>query len=234
MVVFTRHLLHILCLQSLQQPTSYGLSSVLTQEMRRFSNTARVSVSEAALGISEPLRSALPLAAADLSSLPTCGWARAHLLPLRSDLSLGCASGKVCEGRLRQHVHSGWCQAVACGSVWTVPLGASSPGAPNTVALRVSEAGWGQGWDRCPRAGLMVSAHTRAVHRQRWVWPAGWLFLTGQRTRMTLKVFNHLRELPGGPVVKILYFHPEDAGLIPDWGTKIPEAVKHGQKVINI
>ena len=73
MVVFTRHLLHILCLQSLQQPTSYGLSSVLTQEMRRFSNTARVSVSEAALGISEPLRSALPLAAADLSSLPTCG-----------------------------------------------------------------------------------------------------------------------------------------------------------------
>ena len=158
----------------------------------------------------------------------------AHLLPLRSDLSLGCASGKVCEGRLRQHVHSGWCQAVACGSVWTVPLGASSPGAPNTVALRVSEAGWGQGWDRCPRAGLMVSAHTRAVHRQRWVWPAGWLFLTGQRTRMTLKVFNHLRELPGGPVVKILYFHPEDAGLIPDWGTKIPEAVKHGQKVINI
>ena len=98
----------------------------------------------------------------------------AHLLPLHSDLSLGCASGKVCKGRLRQHVHSGWCQAVACGSVWTVPLGASSPGAPNTVVLRVSEAGWGQGWHRCPRAGLMVSAHTQAVHRQRWVWPAGW------------------------------------------------------------
>ena len=35
------------------------------------------------------------------------------------------------------------------------------------------------------------------------------------------------REFPGGPVVRILRFHP---GSIPDWGNKIPQATRCGPK----
>ena len=38
------------------------------------------------------------------------------------------------------------------------------------------------------------------------------------------------RDFPGGPVVKTLPSNVEGAGLIPDWGTKIPHGTKGGQK----
>ena len=38
------------------------------------------------------------------------------------------------------------------------------------------------------------------------------------------------REFPGGPVVRTLHFHCCGPGLIPGWGTKIPQATQHGQK----
>ena len=38
------------------------------------------------------------------------------------------------------------------------------------------------------------------------------------------------RDFPGGPVVKNLPCNAGDAGSIPGWGTKIPQAGQHGQK----
>ena len=37
-------------------------------------------------------------------------------------------------------------------------------------------------------------------------------------------------EFPGGPVVRTLHFHCRGPGFNPGWGTKIPQAVRHGQK----
>ena len=38
------------------------------------------------------------------------------------------------------------------------------------------------------------------------------------------------RDFPGGPVVRILLFNAGDSGLIPDQGTKAPQAAWCGQK----
>ena len=51
---------------------------------------------------------------------------------------------------------------------------------------------------------------------------------------MTFKVFNHLGSSLVVQWLRFSVFTAEDAGLIPDQGTKIPEALKHRQKVINI
>ena len=41
---------------------------------------------------------------------------------------------------------------------------------------------------------------------------------------------NHIRELPGGPVVRTWCFHCWGPGSIPGQGTKILQAMWHGQK----
>ena len=38
------------------------------------------------------------------------------------------------------------------------------------------------------------------------------------------------REFPGGPVVRMWAFTAMGPGLIPGWGTKIPQAMHHSQK----
>ena len=42
---------------------------------------------------------------------------------------------------------------------------------------------------------------------------------------------HHSRDSPGGPVVRTLRFHCQGLGSIPGWGTKIPKATWHGQKI---
>ena len=42
-----------------------------------------------------------------------------------------------------------------------------------------------------------------------------------------------VREFPGGPVVRTQRFNCRGLGSIPGWGTKIPQAVQHGQKKFN-
>ena len=37
-------------------------------------------------------------------------------------------------------------------------------------------------------------------------------------------------EFAGGPVVRTLCFTAKGVGSVPGWGTKIPQAMKHGQK----
>ena len=37
-------------------------------------------------------------------------------------------------------------------------------------------------------------------------------------------------EFPGSPVVRTPHFHCQGWGLIPGWGTKIPQIAWHGQK----
>ena len=50
-----------------------------------------------------------------------------------------------------------------------------------------------------------------------------------------LKKFSYRRqkrnggEFPGGPVIRTQHFHCRGPGLIPGWGTKIPQAVRRGQ-----
>ena len=45
-----------------------------------------------------------------------------------------------------------------------------------------------------------------------------------------MKKINKFWEFPGGPVVRTPCFHYRGTGLTPGWGTKIPQAVRCGQK----
>ena len=45
----------------------------------------------------------------------------------------------------------------------------------------------------------------------------------GISVKMTLK--TKMKEFPGGPVVNPVLSLPEAWGSIPDWGTKIPQAM---------
>lgn len=47
-----------------------------------------------------------------------------------------------------------------------------------------------------------------------------------QQENDTERIKNHDRGFPGIPVAKSPLCHAGDAGLIPDWGTRIPQAVK--------
>ena len=38
------------------------------------------------------------------------------------------------------------------------------------------------------------------------------------------------RKFPGSPVVRTLCFDSPGPGLIPGWGTKVPQASQHGQQ----
>ena len=40
----------------------------------------------------------------------------------------------------------------------------------------------------------------------------------------------YFREFLGGPVVRTRHFHCQGPGSIPGQGTKIPQAMRHGQK----
>ena len=47
---------------------------------------------------------------------------------------------------------------------------------------------------------------------------------------LNLHLNFQMGELPGGPVVRILYFHYQGVGLIPGWGHKILHATQLIQK----
>ena len=46
----------------------------------------------------------------------------------------------------------------------------------------------------------------------------------------TLIIFLKMKDFPGGPVIKTLYFHCRGVGSIPDQGTMILHAEQDGEK----